>query len=265
MVAAAVIAVMALSGCSAQSSGSSSDSNKLNLITPGTLRVGVTAASKPFVYQDNSGNWIGFEPDLVKNVAKRAGITKIEYVSQDFSTLLAAVANRKYDIAAACIGRTPERLKTVDYVKDYNNGYLIFIAKTSAGIKSAADLKGKRVGLITGSVENTYMTEKLPDAEVVGFPDSNTAVQSLLSGSVDAAFVDTDPAGQYVKQYPQLSEAFKVTSTAPCAWPISKQDTALKAALNKGMNAAIQDGTVEKLTKKWLPDSPILPAYKPSK
>jgi len=264
----AIVAITALAGCSGSDtadtgSDTTSSAGKLETIQPGVLRVAVTAATQPYVYQDSSGQWIGLEVDLVKDVAGRAGITKIEYVEQEFSSLLAAVANRKYDIGAACIGRTPERLKTVDYVKDYFNGYIVFIAKKGSGIAGADDLSGKRVGLVSGTVEESYLKNEVPEAQIVGFPDNNAAVQSLLSGSVDSVFLDGDPAGEYTKQYSQLEESFKVESSFPCAWPISKDDPKLEAALTKGMEDAIADGTVEKLTQKWVPDAPVLPDYQP--
>ncbi|AOY74262.1 ABC transporter, substrate-binding protein, family 3 (plasmid) [Arthrobacter sp. ZXY-2] len=263
----AITALAALTGCtqgSASSTAASNDStSKLELITPGVLRVGVTGASQPYVYLDGSNKWIGFEPDLVQYAANKLGIQKVEYVQQDFSSLLAAVANGKYDIAAACIGVTDERKKTVDYVKDYNNGYLIFVAKSDSGISSAESLSGKRVGTITGSVQESYIKSKLPNTSAVGFPDNNTAIQSLLSGAVDSVFLDTETATNYTKQYPQLKEAYKVESTAPCAWPISKTKPNLKAALDDAVTAAINDGTVEKLTNQWIPNAPILPSYKP--
>lgn len=271
--ASAVVAMAVLSGCgggsssaaggSASASGSGSASSDLELNTPGVLRVGVTPASQPYIFTDASGNWKGFEADLVNYAAKDAGIPEVEFVQQDFSTLLAAVGTDKYDIAAACIGVTDERRKTVDYVKDYNNGYLIFIANPDSGISSAETLAGKRIGVITGSVQESYVQNELPNASAVGFPDSNAAVQSLLSGGVDTVFVDTDAAGKYTGQYPQLAEVYKVESTAPCAWPISYDKPKLKAALDKAIEDAIADGTVEKLTQQWLPDSPILPEYKP--
>jgi polar amino acid transport system substrate-binding protein len=254
--------VPAASANKASKTTKAGNNNPLNLITPGVLRVAVTGASKPYVYLNASGNtWIGFEPDLVHYVAKAAGIKKVVFVEQEFSSLLAAVANRRYDIGAACIGRTAERLKTVNYVTDYNNGYLIFIGKSGAGIASTSDLSGKRVGTITGSVEELYLQTKVPAASIVEFPDDNSAVQALLSGSVDTVFLDTGTADQYVKQYPQLAELIKVQSTAPCAWPISKQDTALTKALDRGMVKAICAGYVASLTRKWLPGTPLFPQY----
>lgn len=262
----AVITFAALTGCAASApapADSDSSSSDLELITPGVLRVGVTGASEPYVYLDASGEWIGFEPDLVHDIAERVGIDKVEFVQQDFSTLLAAVANGKYDIAAACIGVTEERKKTIDYVSDYNNGYLIFVADKDSGISSTDDLAGKRIGVITGSVQETYVNGELSDASAVGFPDNNTAIQALLSGSIDSVFLDTETATKYIDQYPQLTDAAKVESTAPCAWPISKNSPNLKAALDDAMADAIADGTVAELTKKWLPNAPILPDYEP--
>lgn len=270
-IAAAVtlaVSIAALAGCSPAATPATDETpaastGDLELITPGVLRVGLVPGAKPFIFQDEKGEWQGFEKDLVTNVAQRAGINKIEWVQQEFSTILANTANGVYDIAASCFGITAPRRETLDFVKDYNNGYLIFIAKKDAGITGAADLSGKRVGLVTGTVEDVYMQEEVPDGEIVGFPDNNAAVAALLAGAVDTVFLDTDPAGVYVDENPELAEAFKVTSTAPCAWPISYDKPNLKAALDKGMEDAIADGTVAQLTKQWLPDSPLLPEYSP--
>lgn len=264
--ASAFVSIAVLAGCAPSTPADDTGDDpaaELELITPGVLRVGVTGASEPYIFDDGSGEWQGFEADLVHYAADYAGIEKVEFVQQDFSSLLAAVGNGQYDIAAACIGVTDERRKTVDYVHDYNNGYLVMIAKKDSGISSADDLAGKRIGVTQGSIQEGYVKSDIPDAEAVGFPDSNANVQALLSDSVDASFADTDTATKYIDQYDQLTEAFKVASTAPCGWPISYDKPNLKAALDEAIEAAIADGTVEKLTKQWLPDSPVLPEYTP--
>lgn len=266
----ALVTVAVLAGCASGGStthaSSSANANAYNLITPGELRVAVTGASKPFVYLDASGSkWIGFEPDLVNYAAKVAGIKKVVFVEQDFSSLLADVAARKYDIGAASIGYSAEREQTVDFSSGYFKGYLYFIAKPSAGISAVGDLDGKRVGVVTGTVEETYLKTKTPKAQVVDFPDNNTAVQSLLSGTVDTVFLDGGVAGDYTKQYPQLTDALKVPGDGYSAWPISKEDTALRLALNKGIAKAISTGYLEKLYKKWLPGTPVFPEYLPKK
>jgi polar amino acid transport system substrate-binding protein len=264
----AFVTVAALAGCASGGSttpaSGTANANPYNLVTPGTLTV-ATVASKPFAYLDSSSsNWIGFEPDLVTYAAKLAGIKKVVFIDQEFSSLLADVAARKYDIGAVCIGYTPERAKTVDFTSGYYKGYLHFIAKPSAGISSIADLAGKRVGTSTGSVEDTYLKTKTK-ATFVGFPDFNAAVQALVSGQIDAVFLDDGVAQDYVKQYPQLTDALKVPGDGYCAWPLSKEDTALKAALNKGIAKAISSGFLEKNYKKWLPSSAIFPEYLPNK
>jgi polar amino acid transport system substrate-binding protein len=262
MVAAFVASGQAASGKNTAAARSGGNSNPLHLITPGVLRVATIGGAKPYAYQTPTGKWIGFEADLLKNVTSQIpSIKKVVFVEQDFASLFAAVAARKYDIAAACFGDTKAREQTVDFTHSYNNGYLVFFSKPGAGISSAADLSGKRVGTLTGSVEEQYLKDKVPAAQIVGFPDNNSAVQALLSGSVDAVFADTSTAKDYEKQY-SLAEDFKVVSAAPCAWPISKHDKALKAALNRGLDKAICTGVVAGLTRKWLVGSPILPAYK---
>ena len=267
----AVIAVAALVGCATGGStphaSSTANTKNYNLITPGTLTVAVTGGSKPIVYLDASGtNWIGFEPDLVKYAAKVAGIKKVVFIEQDFSSLLADVAARKYDIGAAGIGDTKEREQTVDFTSNYLAGYLVFIDNPSAGIKSLADVAGKRVGVVKGTVEDGFLQTQTPKALRVEFPDNNSAVQALVSGSVDTVFLDDGVAETYTKQHPQLIVSLKTEpKTGYAAWPIAKQNTALRLALNKGIAKAISSGYLESLYKKWLPGFDIFPQYLPKK
>lgn len=265
LLAAGVFATAANAKKAGAPACTSSSTAKYHLVTPGVLTVAVPAADKPMAFQNASGTkWIGFDPDLANYVAKQACISQVVFVEQEFSGLLAAVASRKYDIGAGGIGVTAARKQLLNFTIPYLTGYQTFISKGSAVSSSLGGLAGKRVGVITGTVEETYLKQAVPTAQAVEFPDDNSEVQALLGGQLDAAFLDGQPAAKYVKQYPQLVTDFSVSAPgSDGAWPISKKDTALLAALNRGLRKAIATGLDEKLTHKWLPGWQVQPQYKP--
>ena len=132
--AAAVAAVLALSGCGGSSAGlRPAAENPYGLIKPGTIRVASLGDSKPYTFTDAAGNFTGFDVELFKDVAHRVGVDDVVFTGQDFSGLLAAVANGQFDVGVAAIGITDERKETVDFSDGYLAGYLTVITtKTSA-------------------------------------------------------------------------------------------------------------------------------------
>lgn len=265
LLAAAASAALVLAACSAGgASGSATKDNPYGLIEAGTVRVASLGDSKPYTFTDASGTFTGFDVELFTDVAKRAGIGKPVFTGQDFSGLLAAVANHQFDVGVAAIGITAERKKTVDFSDGYLAGYLTVLTTKTGGIDSAKDLAGKRLGVVQGTLQEAYAVKNFPKANLVRFPDNNAAVSALNSGSVDAHFLDYEAAKSYVAQYPALKDAEDIPSfDAPAGFAIAKGNPALKNALNKGLHEAMEDGTWKKLYQKWFPGSPMPKQYLP--
>ncbi|MEN0084767.1 MAG: ABC transporter substrate-binding protein [Leifsonia sp.] len=265
LLAAAASAALVLAACSAGgASGSATKDNPYGLIEAGTVRVASLGDSKPYTFTDASGTFTGFDVELFTDVAKRAGIGKPVFTGQDFSGLLAAVANHQFDVGVAAIGITAERKKTVDFSDGYLAGYLTVLTTKASGIDDAKGLDGKRLGVVQGTLQEAYAVKNFPKANLVRFPDNNAAVSALNSGSVDAHFLDYEAAKSYVAQYPALKDAEDIPSfDAPAGFAIAKGNPALKNALNKGLHEAMEDGTWKKLYQKWFPGSPMPKQYLP--
>lgn len=264
LIAAAVAAVLALSGCGGASSASSSPAdNPYGLIEPGTIRVASLGDSKPYTFADAQGNFTGFDVELFKDVAHRAGIDKVVFTGQDFSGLLAAVANGQFDAGVAAIGITDKRKQTVDFSDGYLAGYLTVITTKNSGIANADALAGKRLGVVQGTLQEAYAVKNFTSASLVRFPDNNTAISAVNSGSVDAHFLDYEAAKAYEEKYGLVSAADIPSFDAPAGFAVAKGKTAFKDALNKGLSAAMEDGTWKKLYQKWFPGSPMPKQYLP--
>jgi polar amino acid transport system substrate-binding protein len=264
VVAAAVAAVLALSGCGASSPANSSTAeNPYGLIQPGTIRVASLGDSKPYTFTDAQGKFTGFDVELFTDVAHRAGVDKVVFTGQDFSGLLSAVANGQFDAGVAAIGITDKRKETVDFSDGYLAGYLTVITTKSSGISSPEGLSGKRLGVVQGTLQEAYAVKNFTSAKPGPVPGQQHRNLRRQQRCVDAHFLDYEAAKSYQEQFGLVSAADIPSFDAPAGFAIAKGKTEFKEALNDGLAEAMEDGTWKKLYQKWFPGSPMPEQYLP--
>jgi len=267
--AAARSSVLALAVASAtigaSERASAADDSKYGLIDAKEISVGTMGDAKPYVFTTADGQFTGFDIELFLNVASRLGFKKdqVIFTGQDFSALIPSVANGRFDVAVAAIGTTAKRKETVDFSDGYLAGYLSVLTADKS-ISSADGLKGKRLGVVQGSLQEIYATKTFTSTDLVKFPDNNSAISALNNGTIDAHFLDYEAAKQYGERYPALKIAVNIPSfDAPAGFVIRKGNDAFREALNTGLHAAMQDGTWKTLYEKWFPGSPMPTDYLP--
>ncbi|MEZ2127690.1 MULTISPECIES: ABC transporter substrate-binding protein [unclassified Sinorhizobium] len=261
----AALAVAAI--CLAAGTGvpAAADDNPYGLIDPAVISVGTMGDAKPYAFTTSDGGFTGFDIELFLNVAERMGFKKdqVIFTGQEFSALMPSVANSRFDVAAAAIGTTEKRKETVDFSEGYLAGYLSVLTADSA-ITDPAGLKGKRLGVVQGTLQEIYAQKNFTDTDLVKFPDNNSAVAALNNGTIDAHFLDYEAAKDYSGRYPDLKIAVNIPSfDAPAGFVVRKGNDALRKALNKGLRAAMADGTWKMLHEKWFPGTPMPAAYLP--
>ena len=258
-------AVLALAITSGVVSVALAENNPLGLIDAKTISVGTMGDAKPYAFTTADGGFTGFDIELFLNVAERMGFKKdqVVFTGQEFSALMPSVANGRFDIAAAAIGTTDKRKQTVDFSDGYLAGFLTVLA-SDADITDASGLKGKRLGVVQGTLQEIYAEKNFAGTDLVKFPDNNSAVAALNNGTIDAHFLDYEAAKDYSARYPTLKVAVNIPSfDAPAGFVIRKGSDALRTALNKALHEAMQDGTWKKLHEKWFPGTPMPAAYLP--
>nr|WP_244470546.1 ABC transporter substrate-binding protein [Microvirga vignae] len=239
--------------------------NPYNLIDPTRISVGTMGDSRPYAFVDKNGEFSGFDIELFLDVARRIGFNKdqVTFTGQDFSALIPSVANGRFDVAVAAIGTTEARKKTVDFSDGYLAGYLSVITADEK-IKTDADLAGKRLGVVQGTLQEIYATKNFTKSDLVKFPDNNAAISALNNGTIDAHFFDYEAAKQQAERYKTLRIAINVPSfDAPAGFVVKKGNDSFREALNKGLREAMQDGTWKRLHEKWFPGTPMPDQYLP--
>ncbi|MCH3974923.1 MAG: transporter substrate-binding domain-containing protein [Bifidobacterium tibiigranuli] len=187
-------AVMGLSGC-----GSASSSP-----TPSkTLKVVTYANWNPFEYLDK-GKMVGFDIDLIQAVAKKAGYS-VTIKNAGWEDMFSQIQGKSKDMAISGITITDDRKKTYDFSSPYFVSRQSIVVHKDSSIASAADLKGKKVGVPSGQTGQTAM-EKLFGEKNPNIIASKNGLHymQLIHGEVDAAVGDDTNNKHFIesnKQY----------------------------------------------------------------
>lgn len=227
--------------------------DKLNVVTDPSF--------VPFeMMNQDTGKMVGFDMDILRNVAKRAGF---DYTlkTMDFNGIIPALQAGSADMALAGITITKKREKIVDFSNPYyNSGLKLLVKSGDDSIHKVADLKGKKVGTKIGSTSYDYLKKHLNDSPgITPYPGSADMYMALMSGSVDAVFYDAPNVSYFAKTRGKGN-----VKTVGKLYEGQQYGIALKKGspwlgkVNKALASMKADGTYDKVYKKWfgkLPDN----------
>jgi polar amino acid transport system substrate-binding protein len=153
----------------------------------GVLKVGAQVAQVPWGFSDKDNKLTGYDIEFAEMLAKDLGV-KPEFTPVTVANRTAALLTGQVDVLAAVVTILADRQKVVLFSRPYSYLETVLIGKTSLpAMKGYADLKGLRISVPRGSVQDSAMTKAGSGATVQRFDDDAAAVQALLSGQVDLA------------------------------------------------------------------------------
>jgi polar amino acid transport system substrate-binding protein len=241
---------------------SSVDIGGLGLGTPGVLTVGTLSDAPPSICIDATGKFSGFDNQLLMAIAGKLGL-QVRYSSTDFSGLLAQVATRRFDVGSASIKATDKRQRTVAFTNGYDFGYYSLVVPPGSPIKKFSDLAaGQRIGVVQGTVEESYVVDTL-HLQPVKYPGFATLYSSLKMRQIDAWVAPSTLAGNVMKPGdPAVIVANAFSPGNFVAYAVARDNQPLVDALNSGLDAVIADGTWASLYSQWVPRN-LPPGWKP--
>lgn len=218
---------------------------------PQVITVGTSADFPPFSFKKD-GELTGFDIEVIKEVAKRLGLT-LEFKDMPFELLLPQVQLGTIHVIAAGMTATPERAERVLFTAPYlTSDPLIIISPASQEITSLEDLKEKRVIVNQGYTADNYMS-KIPDLNIIRLPSVADAFMALKSGRGDV-FVSAASALQpFFEHYGR--DAFSIFEiddvSENLALGISKSYPELAKKIDATLKDMEADGTLQNLKDTW--------------
>ncbi|MCP9757857.1 basic amino acid ABC transporter substrate-binding protein [Aquitalea sp. S1-19] len=222
-----------------------------------TYVVGSDAAYAPFEFQNDKGEVVGFDMDVLNAVAEKGGF-KVKVINTPWEGIFATLEQGDRDIIVSSVTITDERKQSMDFSSPYFEArQLIATGKGGETIKSFQDLKGKKVAVQTGTTGDEVVQNLLgkTSVDIKRFESTPLALKELENGGVQAVVGDNGVVQNYVSNNP--SSNLRMVEDTQSFQPefygmaVKKGNQALLDKLNAGIQAIKADGTYDKIHAKY--------------
>ena len=213
------------------------------------LTVGSDIPYPPFE-QGKSGNYTGFDVELVEAIAEKMGRTA-EFQDTSFETIFRDVAQGKFEAVASAATITEEREKAVDFSNPYYLSEQAVLVKEGSDVESLKDLEGETVAAQQGTTGLELAKEELGGSEIRPYPEGPDAVNALKAGTVEGVIIDAPVAQNAVEKSGGVEIAEKVPTEETYGIAVAQGEEELLEEINKALKEVEEDGTYKKIYEKW--------------
>jgi ABC-type amino acid transport substrate-binding protein len=225
--------------------------------------VGTEGAYPPYNFVEKDGTVNGYDADVIRALdARIAGVT-FKFQPTAWDAIFVALESGKFDVIASQIAKNKAReAKYLFSDSPYLYGYgAIVFKKGRTDIKKISDLHGKTVVAGVGSY-NTSWLENYNKANgnpiKIAYYDGNVALMfaDIVNGRVDATLNDPVTTDDFIaKQNLALDYVIRADQDPSPVYLLFAKNAngaRYKKLVDKALADIIADGTLAKLSIKWL-------------
>ena len=248
---------------------------------PSAITIATEGAYAPWNFTTADGKLDGLEVELANDLCARMKV-QCTIVAQDWDGLIPSLTVGKFDVIMASMFITPKRLETIDFTQPYAvdpSGFAVakdsdlgklglsaekFKLEDEAGSAAAIEklkplLKGKVVGVQAATTNLEFVKKYFADTvEIREYKTTEQHDLDLSAGRIDALFAQQTALAATLAK-PEFAE---FTLAGPgfvggvfglgTGAGLRKEDSKLKDMLNAAIDAAITDGTIKRISEKWV-------------
>lgn len=256
-----VMAVATAAGCGSSSKSDNSDKKteetdktedkeKVVVVTSGT--------GEPYsLLSDDGKNWTGIDAEMWAEIEKRTG-WEVEVKQAAFDALWGELDTERADVAANCFAVKKERADKYNATIPYYGDAQCVIVNEDSSYKTLEDLKGKTIGCTNGQAAQTIIEDAAKEIgfEVKLYEDSAVGMNDLVLGRIDAYANTTTNVNAFTHNHDEAKFRFfdenLMANNVAYFLPKTDRGEKLTEELNKVLQDMLDDGTVAKITEKWM-------------
>lgn len=217
-------------------------------VKSGVLSMGSPTDVMPFEGMQG-GKPTGFDVELAQAIATRLGLA-YKFVDTHWNDLIKDLDAEKYDMVMAAVTITYDRLKTLEFSSPYFTTDQSIITTVESPIRSASDLAGKVVGVLNASTPQ-YAAEKIKIIKEIKKYNTVAEVYAALeAGHVDAMILDLSIT-RWRSRDGRTVVIAEIKTNEKYGIALKKGNTELKKKLNEALKQLKDDGTYDRIYKKW--------------
>ena len=217
------------------------------------ITVASNIAYPPFEYSPKGGPK-GFDIDLMNEIGKRAGF-EVEYENVRFDSILRGLDTDLFNAAISAMSITKEREQQIDFSDPYFNADQALLVASDSEVQSIDDLAEAPVGVQAGST-GQIKAEDLLDDEQIGkimpYRTIGDAFVALEGGKIEGVIYDLSAAHRKIVESGGEIRFVEPISTGEQYGIAFPKDSPLVDPVNQALAEIKDDGTYEKLYKKWI-------------
>lgn len=207
----------------------------------------------PFEYQDENGNYVGIDMELIKAIAEQQGFT-ITIQNPGFDAALNAVQAGQADAVIAGMSITDARKEIFDFSDAYYTSNILLAVKNGSDITSYENLSGKTVGAKNGTASYTFLEENKDKYgyTLKAFDEASGMYDSLNSGSIDALMDDEAVLLYAIQQGRDFATPIPGEKSGEYGFAVKKgTNPELIEMFNNGMAALVASGKYDEILNKY--------------
>jgi polar amino acid transport system substrate-binding protein len=222
----------------------------------GILSVGSCLDYPPFESVEG-GDEVGFDVDLVEEIANRLGL-EVEWVRADFDTIFTALAGNQFDMVAAASTITEEREQVVDFSEPYYNSRQSLAVNTSEtpDVESTDDIgQGDVIGVQRGTTGKDWAEQNLAPqgAQIRTYQAAPDAFRDLEAGNITGVVNDEPATAEIIVDLQNIEIVEAIDTDERYGFPFSPENPELREAVNQTLQEILDDGTYEEIFGQYFP------------
>lgn len=234
----------------ADEGGDTAESDMAYVQDKGTLVVGITNF-EPMDYQNESGEWVGFDADLAKAFAESLGV-EVVFQEIEWESKVMELDSKTIDVVWNGMTLTDEVLSAMECSNAYcNNAQVVVLPAAEAeNYPDAASMAELSFAVESGSAgEDMAIENGFNYTPVI---DQATAVLEVSSGTCQAAIIDSLMAAAMVGEGTNYADLTYTISLNSEEYGVGfRKGSDLAAALNEFFVTAWADGTMQELAETY--------------
>lgn len=248
LVLSAVMITGMLTGCGKGSGASGGDMDYIK--AKGTLIVGITDFA-PMDYQDDNGEWIGFDADLARKIGEDLGV-EVQFTEIDWDNKILELDNKSIDVVWNGMTLTDEVASAMACTKPYLNNAQTVVVKADMASKYSTieSIQG-----LTFAVEAGSAGEEVADDMGLEHTSVTSQADTLMeveAGTSDASIIDLLMAGAMVGEgtsYADLTHTVDLTSEEYVVG--CRKGSDLAAFIDDEIKKYTDDGSIETIAETY--------------
>ncbi|KRL54182.1 amino acid ABC transporter substrate-binding protein [Furfurilactobacillus rossiae] len=259
LVVVMLMGILVLSGCESVATRADHQDTWQHIKRRGTVVIGVDDSFVPMGFREKNGKLVGYDVDLAKATFAQYGL-KVDFQTIDWSMKETELRNGTIDAIWNGYTITPQRAAKVAFSRPYLRNRQVLVTKRKQNIRRFSDMKGKILGLQTGSSAQTLVNQKpkLLKQYIKGSPITydtfNDAFIDLNVNRIQGLLIDQVYAGYYVKHEPNPSAYRTIVGDfagEDYAVGLRKGDVTLRKKINQAFVKLAKNGQLSQINHKW--------------